>query len=329
MEEGTVVVTMTKSGYVKRLPLDTYKIQRRGGKGVKAAGMKEEDIVEKIYITSTHDYLLFFTDNGQVYWKKVYYLPEGSRQAKGKHISNLIGLKQEKVTSVIPVRNFESGYLMMATKNGIVKKTALQAFSKPRKGGIKGIILDENDSLVNVRYTTGDQEIILATRKGLANRFNESNVRGMGRNSRGVIGIRLGSGDRVIGMLAAEEGKQILTLTEKGYGKRTPVIDYRLCNRGGKGVINLKVTEKNGAVKTVMLVDGNEDLMLVSKQGIGIRVPCQDISVIGRATQGVRVMRLNLGDVLAAAAKVDVEDGEIREIDETENVMGEREKLLP
>ncbi|MDP3990108.1 MAG: DNA gyrase subunit A [archaeon] len=311
IEESTVVVTMTNSGYVKRLPLDTYKTQKRGGKGVKAAGTKDEDFVEKLYVASTHDYLLFFTDEGQVYWQKVYYIPEGSRQAKGRHLANLLNLREgEKITAVIPVRDFKEGYLFMATKKGTVKKTDLVEFSRPRKGGIRAITLDEGDSLVNVNYTAGDKEIILATKHGQANRFKEQDVRPMGRTARGVRGIRLSSIDEVIGLLAAEEGKAILTITEKGYGKRTLVSEYRLCNRGGKGVTNIKITDKNGPVKLVKLVDGSEGLMLVSQGGIGIRIKCQEVSEIGRATQGVRVMKLNDGDSLAAAAMIVVEEDE-------------------
>lgn len=312
IEEDTVVVTMTNSGYVKRLPLDTYRTQKRGGKGIKATGMKEEDFVEKFYITSTHDYLLFFTDKGQVYWMKVYSLPEGSRQAKGRHIANLIEMgTEEKITAVIPVKDFKEGYLFMATQNGTVKKTELLNFSKLRKGGIRAIELDEKDTLVGVKYTNGNQEIILATQEGMANRFQEKDVRAMGRAARGVRGIKLDSGDKVIGMLAAEENKEILTLTEKGYGKRTPVSDYRLCNRGGKGVTNIKITDKNGKVKAVMLVDGSEELMVMSKNGIAIRTKCSDISVVGRATQGVRIIRLGETDTMAAAAMIVLENGEV------------------
>jgi len=305
IEEVPVIVTMTNSGYVKRLPLDTYRTQKRGGKGMKATEMKEEDFVEKLYITSTHDYLLFFTDQGQVYWLKVYNVPEGSRQAKGKHISNLLEMQMnEKITAIVPVRNFTEGYLFMATKNGTVKKCNLQDFSNPRKGGIRAINLEEGDSLVGVRYTHGKHEIILATKNGQANRFNEEDVRSVGRTAMGVRGIRLEDDDEVVGMLAADEGKQILTLTEKGYGKRTPVSEYRLCNRGGKGVTNIKITEKNGPVRAVMLVGGNEELMVMSKNGIAIRIKCSDISEVGRATQGVRIIRLEEGDNLVAAAEV-------------------------
>ena len=305
IEEEQVIVTMTNSGYVKRVSLDAYRTQKRGGRGVKAADMKEEDFVERLYVASTHDYLLYFTDKGQVYWLKVYHIPEGSRTAKGKHISNLLELKsEEKITAIVPVRSFEEGYLFMATKNGTVKKTGLMEFSNPRKGGIRAINLDENDSLVGVKYTDGNQEIILATHLGSANRFNENAVRSMGRAAGGVRGIRLEEGDEVIGMLAAEEGKEILTLTDKGYGKRTPVSEYRLCNRGGKGVTNIKITDKNGPVKAVMLVDGSEELMVMSKNGIAIRMKCSDISSVGRATQGVRVIRLSEEDQLAATATI-------------------------
>lgn len=309
IEEESVVVTMSQAGYVKRLPLDTYKLQRRGGKGVKAAGMKEEDFIERLYIASTHDYFLCFTDQGQMYWLKVYQIPEASRQAKGKHIANLLELKSgENISAVIPVRDLKTGYLFMATKQGIVKKTELMEFSHLRKGGIRAVSLDEGDSLVGVRHTDGEKEIILATKNGLANRFREKDVRSMGRTARGVRGIKLRKDDEVIGMLAAEEGLNILTLTEKGYGKRTPVSEYRICTRGGRGVANIKITEKNGQVKAVMLVNGEEEVMLVSRNGIGIRVKCSDISIIGRATQGVRVMKLSEDDQLAAAARILVEE---------------------
>ena len=314
IEEEQVVVTMSHHGYVKRITTDTYKTQRRGGKGIKAAGTKEEDFIEKIYVTSTHNYLLCFTDQGQLYWLKVYKIPEGSRQSKGKHIANLLEMKSdEKINAIIPVKDFKEGYLFMATRDGTVKKTELMNFSKPRRGGIRAITLDEEDSLVKVRYTDGNKEIIVATRLGKANRFREADVRSMGRTARGVRGIRLASGDQVIGMLAAEEGIDILTITNKGYGKRTPTLEYRLCNRGGKGVTNIKITEKNGPVKAVMLVDGSEELMLVSRDGIAIRIKCASVSRIGRATQGVRVMRLNESDNVAAAAKIIVDDDDEEE----------------
>lgn len=306
IEEEQVVVTLTHSGYVKRLPLSTYKTQHRGGKGVIAAGMREEDMAEQLYIASTHDYFLCFANTGQLYWLKVYQIPEAGRQASGKHLASLLEFQEaEKVTAIIPVRDFKEGFLFMVTKNGTVKKTELLEFSHPRQGGIRALSLEEGDSLISVRFTTGNQEILIATKEGLANRFNENDVRPMGRTAYGVRGIKLTEGDEVIGLIAAETGKQLLTLTEKGYGKRTPIEEYRLCNRGGRGVTNIKITEKNGPVKGIMLVDGSEDLMLVSLDGQGIRMHCAEIPLIGRATQGVRVMRLEENDLLAAAAKIE------------------------
>jgi DNA gyrase subunit A len=322
IEESVQVVTMTNSGYLKRVPLDTYRTQHRGGKGMTATGMKDDDFVENVYVCSTHDYLLFFTDMGQVYWQKVYHIPEGSRYSKGKHVANLIGLKEgENISAVLAVRDFEDGYLFMATQKGVVKKTELKYFSKPRKGGIRAIGLANDDSLIGVKYTDGSNEIILVTKRGLANRFKESKVRSMGRTAFGVRGIRLNSGDKVVSLLVAEDDKQILTLTENGYGKRTNVNEYRLCNRGGKGVTNLKVTEKNGKVVTAKIVDGEEELMLITKKGVAIRVKSDSISIIGRVTQGVRVMRLNAADELAAAAKFISEDEDLSELENEEVIV--------
>ena len=307
--KDTVVVTITKAGYAKRLPVDTYKTQRRGGKGIKATGMKEEDFVEHLFITSTHTYLLLFTDSGQVHWLKAYMLPEGSRIARGTHIANLIG-SQDRITAVVPVDDFSEGYLFMATQKGTVKKTNLQDFSHPRKGGIRAIGLGEDNKLIGVKLTDGSQQIILASRRGMAVRFRESDVRPMGRTAFGVRGIRLAQDDKVVGMIVAEEGKNILTITEKGYGKRTAIDEYRLIGRGGKGVTNIKVMEKNGPVAYVMLVNGEEEVMLISKSGIAIRINCSDVSKIGRATQGVRVMRLGEGDQVVTAAKIVEEEND-------------------
>jgi DNA gyrase subunit A len=320
IEEEIVVVTITHEGYIKRIPLNVYRTQKRGGKGVKAAGMKEKDFVEHLFITSTHSYLLLFTDKGRINWLKVYEIPEGSRQAKGKHLANLIGLKDEKITAIVPVggaqkssssgtsaNGFWEGYLFMATENGIVKKTSLMEFSRPRKGGIIALTLDYGDKLVGVKLTDGEQQIILASKKGMAVRFREADVRAMGRTARGVIGMRFLK-DKLVGMIVAEEGKNILTITEKGYGKRTAVSEYRLIGRGGKGVTNIRIIEKNGEVVKVMLVDGKEELMLISKFGVAIRIGSEGISQIGRVTQGVKVMRLSEGDEVVAAAKVVKED---------------------
>jgi DNA gyrase subunit A len=309
IEETKQVVTLTNAGYLKRLPLDTYRTQHRGGRGVSATGMKDEDFIKDVYVASTHSHLLCITDMGQLYWLKVYRIPEGSRQAKGKHIANIVELREnEHITAIVPVRNFKQGFLFMATRKGTVKKTEMSQFSKPRKGGIRAIDLAQGDSLVGVRYTPGTQEIILATRKGQANRFRESDVRAMGRSARGVRGIRLAINDEVIGLLGADNSKQILTITRKGYGKRTDIREYRLCNRGGKGVTNVKITDKNGDASEIMVVDGSEDLMLVSHNGIAIRMRTDAVSHIGRATQGVRVMRLGDDDIVVAAAKIASED---------------------
>jgi DNA gyrase subunit A len=314
IEEEDVVVTMTARGYVKRLPIDTYRAQHRGGKGIIGTKTKEEDAVQDVFIANSHSYLLIFTDEGQVYWKKVYRIPEGSRTSQGTPIINLIDIdKDESVRAVIPVQEFEEDkYLLTATKNGIVKKTPLSDYGNPRRGGIIALGMKEDDMLVNVTVTEGDDEIILATKKGMAIRFHEGDVRPMGRTARGVIGIRLEDDDHVIGMVDVDEDKEILTITENGYGKRTPVTEYRKINRGGKGVINMKTTERNGNVVEVKSVSDDDDVIIISKDGIIIRTRSGEVSSIGRNTQGVRVMRLEDDDHVVAAAKVakSVTDGD-------------------
>ena len=235
IQEEEMVITITNSGYVKRLPLQTYKMQHRGGKGVIATTTKEEDIVKDMFVASTHSYMLFFTNKGKVHWIKVYNLPEASRQARGKAIINLLQLSNnEVVTAFVPVRKFDAGhFLIMATKNGTVKKTELMAYSNPRKTGIVAITLDEKDELINVELTDGNQQIILATKDGNAVRFEEKNVRPTGRSSQGVRGIKLSDNDEVVGMVVASDDKTLLTVTENGYGKRTSIAEYRLINRGG------------------------------------------------------------------------------------------------
>jgi DNA gyrase subunit A len=318
IEEEQIVITQTNKGYLKRVPIDTYRTQRRGGRGVQAAQANEEDFVESVYVTSTHNYLLCFSTKGQLYWIKGYKIPQGSRQAKGKHIANILDLKDgETISAIIPIKDFKEGFLFMATKRGVVKKTDLESFSNVRKGGIRAITLDEDDSLIGVKHTSGNQEILLATRKGIASRFNEKDVRSMGRTAHGVRGIRLNPDDEVMSMISALKDHSILTLTKRGYGKRTLIDEYRLCKRGGKGVTNIKVTDKNGEVVTAMLSNGEEELMLISTQGIGIRVPTKNISQIGRATQGVRVMKLGQDDTLAAAAKIVIDEDE--EVEKNDN----------
>jgi len=303
------VITITESGYAKRQAISSYKVQNRGGRGVIGTGMKEEDIVEHIFIANTHSYMLIFTDKGKVHWLKVYKVPEGSRQAKGKAIINLVNLDQdENIAAVIPVSEFDEEHnLLLATKKGVVKKTSLDAYSRPRQGGIIGITLDEGDDVVAVRMTKGNENVLIATKKGQAIRFSEKDARPIGRTSRGVRGISLSKDDEVISMNIVSDEQTILTITENGYGKRTPVTDYRLINRGGKGVRNIVCSERNGQVAAVRAVEGDEEVLLISKQGIIIRTNIQQISVIGRNTQGLRVMRLGSGDAVKNIALVNKE----------------------
>ncbi len=305
VKEETMVITKTHSGYIKRTPLSVYKQQRRGGKGVIATETKEEDFVDDLFIANTHSYILFFTNKGKVYWLKVYYIPEASRQAQGKAIINLLRLnKDEKVTAFIPVKEFDDQhYLVMATKKGIIKKTNLFAYSNPRKAGIIAVNLAEDDSLVNVVLTDGNQQIILATKNGMAVRFDEKTVRPIGRSGMGVRGITLRN-DEVIGMVVASDDKTLLTVTENGYGKRTNVSDYRLTNRGGVGVRNIICSERNGSVVSIKSITNEDDIMFITKNGITIRIPSKYISVIGRNTQGARIMRLEENDKLVSAAKI-------------------------
>ncbi len=303
------VITITHAGYVKRLPMDTYKQQRRGGKGIIAAEAKEEDFIENLFVANTRDHILFFTSLGKVHWIKVYQLPEAGRYAKGTAIVNLLQLDQgEKVTAFIPVKQFEENkFLFMVTANGIIKKTSLAEFSNPRKGGIIALNLEPKDELKSVMLTDGNQQIIIATKQGNAVKFHESDVRSMGRTATGVIGIRLRD-DQVIGATIADDKLSLVTITENGYGKRSPISDYRLINRGGVGVINIKITEKNGAVVGIATVTDSDELMLISQNGVLIRTPVTGISVIGRNTQGVRVMRLDDKDKVISLAKIAPEE---------------------
>jgi DNA gyrase subunit A len=321
IDKEDVVITISHSGYIKRTSLDLYKEQRRGGKGIIATTTKEEDIVEHLFIANTHDYILFFTDDGKVNWLKVYKIPDSGRYSKGKFIINLLDLpKERKITAYIKIKEFdEDHYLVMGTKNGVVKKTNLIAYSKPRAGGIRAITLDEGDELVNVMITDGEQHIMLVTKFGRAVKFKEQDARPIGRTSRGVRGVNLREGDNVVSMMIAKDDKTVLTITENGYGKRTKVTDYRLINRGGKGVINIICSERNGHVVDAKSVTDDDQIMFISKNGIMIRTPTGGISVIGRNTQGMRLMKMNEGDKVVAAAKVvtTVNDDELS--DETED----------
>ena len=305
--EEETVVTISHSGYIKRNPLTLFRAQRRGGKGKIAMGVKEEDFVEHLFIASTKDYILFFTDKGRVYWLKVHEIPEAGRTARGKAIVNLIGLKEgEKVTAILPVREFRRDlYLVMATRGGLVKKTSLSEYSHPRTGGIIALSLEEDDELVSVGLTSGDEELFMATMMGQAIRFHEGQVREMGRVSRGVRGIALEGGDRVVGMITLKEGKTILTVTERGYGKRSAVEDYRPQLRGGKGLINVRLTKKNGPVAGVAQVDDGDEVMIITNRGKIIRTPVKDIPVTGRNTQGVKLIDLGEDEVIVGIARVE------------------------
>lgn len=303
IEKEDCVVTVTHKGYVNRLPTDTYRQQARGGKGVRATGTREEDFVENLFITNTHDYLMFFSNQGKVYWSKAYTIPSGSRYAKGMNLINLLNLqKDERIKAIIPVSEFKkSWYLNMVTKNGLIKKTSLEAYSKPRKGGIIAINLKEEDSLIDVILTKDGEQLIVASKNGMAVKFKGDQIRAVGRNSMGVRAIRLVK-DEVIGVTRSND--TLLTITENGYGKRTKVDDYRLINRGGKGVINIKTSERNGKVAAIKSVTDNDDLIFVTQQGILIRTSAKNISTIGRNTQGLRIMKLNEGDKVISVAKV-------------------------
>jgi len=307
-----VVVTMTSRGYVKRVLVDEYRMQKRGGKGKTATGISEDGFVRDMFIANNHDYLLFFSNQGRVHWLRTFQLPTGSRYSMGKAIVNYLQLEEgEKISTTIPVKEFGEGkYLIFSTRNGQVKKTVMQAYSRPRRGGIIAINLREGDRLIDVEVTDGKKKVFLATRNGYAIKFDEKDVRKMGRSAAGVRGIKLRPHDEVIGMEILSDGEQILTVSELGYGKRTEAAHYKVQRRGGKGLINMKVREKNGPVRAIKKVTGEsgEQFMLITNQGTAIRVATQGISLIGRSTQGVRVIRLKEGDRLEDMELVEEQD---------------------
>ena len=310
--EEDVIVTVSHSGYVKRTPIDTYRKQGRGGRGVIGSDTKEGDFIAHLFTASTHDYLLIFTNRGRCYWLKVYDVPSMSRQSKGRNIVNLLRLGDQKVASIINVPKFddetaaedEPRQLVMATKNGLVKKTKLNAYSNPRRTGVTAIKLDPNDDVIGVALTTGANHIVLGTQDGMAIRFDEKQVRSMGRVSRGVRGIKLRSKDTVVAMVTAEEKASLLTVCENGYGKRTNLENYRPQGRGGVGLINIKTTARNGKVVTLKAVQDEDELMMITAKGIIIRTGLEQIRSIGRNTQGVRLIKLDAGDKLVAAEKI-------------------------
>jgi len=302
-----VVVTITHTGFIKRFPVSGYRKQGRGGKGVTGAGTKDDDFIEHMFIASTHQYILFFTDKGKVYWLKVHELPEGGRATRGRSIINLLQKdKDELITAFVAVKEFsDDQYLIMATELGTVKKTVLSAYGNVRKGGINAINLKKNDRLIEVKMTDGTNDIMIGTRNGFAVRFNEKDARDMGRTATGVRGVRLGKGDKAVGLLVIKrQGMSVLVVTEKGYGKRSDVNDYRITHRGGKGVITVKTSDKIGKMIALMEVNDNDELVIISTKGMVIRQSMKDIRVMGRATQGVRVIRLKDGDSIADIAKV-------------------------
>ena len=307
------IFTMTEAGYIKRQPVGTYKAQHRGGRGITGMKTKEEDVVKDLFAASTHDTILFFTTMGRVYKLKGYEVPESSRTAKGTNVVTLLPLMSgERVNAMIRVENFDAdGYLVMATRNGTVKKTPLSDYSNIRKSGVIAILLDEGDDLIDVVYTTGEDNIMLATHEGRAIRFPESEVRSMGRVTRGVRGIRIAEEDYLVGMVLQREGANLLSITENGYGKRTNVEEYRLQNRGGKGITNYNITEKTGKIAAIRMVEDGEDLLLVTSGGVIMRTQIEEISTLSRVTQGVRVVRLDEGVKvidIAGAAREEEED---------------------
>ena len=301
-----MVVTISHRGYIKRNPISLYRAQRRGGKGLTGVVPKEEDFVEHLFVASSHNYLLFFTNKGRVYMKKVHEIPEGGRISRGKAIVNLLELQRgENVATVLSVKEFqENSYVVMATKEGLVKKTSLMAYSNPRSTGIIALKINEEDELIAVRVTNGEHDIFLATRNGKSIRFAESEIRGMGRVAAGNIGIRMEPGDEVVGMEALEEGATLLTVTEKGYGKRTKTEEYRRQARGGKGILTIKVTERNGPVVYSYQVTEQDQLMIITEHGKIIRLRAGEISVIGRNTQGVKLIDLGEGESVVGVAKL-------------------------
>ncbi len=320
IQEEESVITLTHFGYVKRLPADTYKSQKRGGKGIVGLSTREEDFVEKLFITSTHNYIMFFTNKGRVYRLKAYQIPEAGRQAKGTAIVNLLELDgDEKITAVIPVENYNEGsYLIMATKNGHVKKTDLMEYDSIRKGGLAAVTLRENDELIEVRLTDGTKDIILVTRNGMSIRFSEDDVRPLGRVSQGVRGISLEEGDYVVGMGASIPDATLLVVTENGFGKRTELDEYKVQSRAGKGILTYRVTEKTGMVVGVKLVHETDELMLISSDGTIIRMEVSGISILGRATQGVTLMRTSGGNKVVSIARIEVDEGQGQEQDTEE-----------
>jgi DNA gyrase subunit A len=315
-----MVITISHSGYIKRTSVSTYKKQRRGGRGLNGQALKDEDFVEHLFVASTHEYILVFTDDGRCFWLKVHEIPQAGRAAKGKPVVNLINVTPDtKVQAIVPVREFrDDQFLLFATKQGTVKKTALSQYSNPRTTGIKAIKIEQGDELIDVQITSGTNDIVLATRHGLSIRFHEQDVREMGRDTTGVKGIELGPRDALIGMVVIKRDATLLVVAERGIGKCSKIDDYRVQRRGGKGIITINRTEKTGDAVSIMEVLPEDELMLMTKQGILIRMPVKGIRVAGRNTQGVKLVNLDQNDLVMAVARVvpeDEEEGEGAESD--------------
>tara|TARA_Y100000590_G_scaffold203565_1_gene230898 strand:+ start:2657 stop:5149 length:2493 start_codon:yes stop_codon:yes gene_type:complete len=322
-----VVITISHAGYIKRTPLTEYKTQHRGGVGQKATKTRDEDFLEDLFVGTNHQYMLFFTQKGKCFWMRVYEIPEGSKNSKGRAIQNLINIEQDdKVKAFICTQDLKdedyinSHYVIMATKMGQVKKTSLEQYSRPRSNGINAITVKDKDELLEAKLTNGSSQILLAVKSGKAIRFEESKTRPMGRNASGVRGIRLKDrNDEVIGMVSVKDmDENILVVSENGYGKRSSLEDYRLTNRGGKGVKTISITEKTGKLVTIKSVSDNDDLMIINKSGIAIRMQVEDLRVMGRATQGVKAISIKEGDSIAAVAKVMKDEDEIEDIEDIE-----------
>ena len=317
--DDDMVITISHMGYIKRTPLAEYRIQNRGGVGMKGSATRDEDFIEHIYVASMHNTMIFFTEKGRCYWLKVYDIPEGTRASKGRAIQNIIQIEpDDKVRAYINTKNLgdeeyiNNNFIVMCTKEGVIKKTKLEAYSRPRQNGVNAIVIREGDQLLEAKITSGNAEIMIAARGGKAIRFNESNVRPIGRVGAGVRGIALDEGDEVVGMICIEpDAKQdVLVLSENGYGKRTDLEEYRVTNRGGKGVKTINITEKTGDLISIQAVTDENDLMIINRSGVTIRTKVDQIRLAGRATQGVKIINLREGDVIASVMAVPVSDEE-------------------
>jgi len=337
--DSEVVITISHAGYIKRTALTEYKKQNRGGVGAKAASTRDQDFIEHVFVATNHQYMLFFTEQGRCFWMRVFEIPEGTRQSKGRAIQNLINLPQDdKVLAFINVLNLKdeeyinNHFIVMCTKQGIIKKTSLEAYSRPRVNGINAITVREGDTLLEAKLTNGEQDIMLAVKSGKAIRFPESKVRSMGRNASGVRAITVDSeNDEVVGMIVVQEGDgfDVMVVSEQGYGKRSALEDYRITNRGGKGVKTITVTDKTGELVSLKAVTDEDDLMIITKKGTMIRMGVDTLRVMGRATQGVRLITLRKGDEIASIAKVPASEEEEDEVLDVEGAESNAEGDTP